>query len=79
MLHFIFFFLICFSVPWWLRGEESAYNTGAVGDMGSVPGSGISPGGEYGNPSSLVQRIPGTEETGRLQSIVLQSDTTEVT
>ena len=37
-------------LPWWLIGEESACNTGAVGDAGSVPGSGRSPGGGHGNP-----------------------------
>ena len=30
-------------------GKESTCNAGAVGDMGSVPGSEISPGGGHGN------------------------------
>ena len=34
-------------LPWWLRGNESACS---AGDMGSVPGSGRSPGGGHGNP-----------------------------
>ena len=33
--------------PWWLSGKESACNTG---DLGSICGSGISPGGRNGNP-----------------------------
>ena len=28
--------------PWWLRGKESACSVGAVGDRGSIPGSGRS-------------------------------------
>ena len=31
-------------------GKESACNTGDAGDMGSIPGSGRSPGGGNGNP-----------------------------
>ena len=34
----------------WLNGKESSYNAGAAGDTGSIPGSGRSPGGGYGNP-----------------------------
>ena len=37
-------------LPWWLSGEESAYNAGAVEDAGLIPGSGRSPGGGHGNP-----------------------------
>ena len=33
--------------PRWLRGKESAHN---AGDAGSIPGSGRSPRGGYGNP-----------------------------
>ena len=33
----------------WLSSKESACNAGAAGDMGSIPGSGRSPGGERGN------------------------------
>ena len=32
---------------WWLSGKESAFN---AGDTGSIPGLGISPGEENGNP-----------------------------
>ena len=38
------------SFPWWLRSKESAGNSGATGDVGSIPGSGRSPGGGHGTP-----------------------------
>ena len=47
--------------------KESACN---AGDPGSIPGVGRSPGEGNGN---LLQRIPWTEEPGRLQSMGLQS------
>jgi len=34
----------------WLSGKESACNEEATGDVGSVPGSGRSPGVGHGNP-----------------------------
>ena len=37
-------------LPWWLSGKECACNEGVVGDMGSIPGSGRSPGRGHGNP-----------------------------
>ena len=38
-----------------------------VRDLGSIPGSGKSPGGGHGNHSSIFAwRIPWTEEPGRL-------------
>ena len=37
-------------LPRWLSGKESACNAGDPGDMGSIPGSGRSPGGGNGNP-----------------------------
>ena len=37
-------------LPWWLSGKESACNAGAAGDMGLIPGLGISPGGGNGYP-----------------------------
>ena len=37
-------------LPQWLCGEESACNAGETGDIGSVPGSGRSPGEGNGNP-----------------------------
>ena len=45
-------------------------NAGAAGDMGSIPGSGRSPGEEMATHSSILAwRVPGTEEPGRLQSM----------
>ena len=47
-------------------GKESACS---AGDLGSIPGSGRSPGEGNGNPLSILAwRIPWTEEPGRLQS-----------
>ena len=51
-------------------GKASAYN---VGDPGSMPGSGRSPGEGDGNPfSTLAWKIQWTEDPGRLQSMGLQ-------
>jgi len=36
-------------LPQWLSGEESAYNAGAAGDVGLIPGSGRSPGQGHGD------------------------------
>ena len=48
-------------------GKEYACN---AGDMGSVSGSGRSPGGGHGNPLQYsCLRIPWTEEPGGLQSM----------
>ena len=47
-------------------GKESTCN---VGDLGSIPGSGRSPGEGNGNPLQLHRGIPCTEEPGRLQSM----------
>ena len=52
-------------------GKESAHN---AGDLGSIPGSGWSPGEGNSNPLQYsCPEIPWTEEPGRLQSMVLQS------
>ena len=54
---------IC-GLPQWLSGKESACNSGAAGNMGSIPGLERSPGGGHGNPlqSSCLEnpmnRIP---------------------
>ncbi|KAB0370963.1 hypothetical protein FD755_017372, partial [Muntiacus reevesi] len=37
-------------LPGWLSSKESACNAGAVGDRGSIPGLGRSPGGGHFNP-----------------------------
>ena len=39
-----------FNLPQRLNDKESAFNAGAAGDRGSIPGSGKSPGGRYGDP-----------------------------
>ena len=54
----IYIYLICFELicvgcmklPSWLSGKESACNARATGDVGSIPGSGRSPGGGNVNP-----------------------------
>ena len=54
-------------------GKESACN---VGDLGSIPGLGRSPGEGVATHLSIVAwRIPWTEEPGGLQSLGLQSQT----
>ena len=37
-------------LPQWLSSKESTWNAEEAGDMDSIPGSGTSPGGGYGNP-----------------------------
>ena len=45
-------------------------NARDIRDMGSIPGSGRSPGGGVATHSNMLAwRIPWTEEPGRLQSI----------
>ena len=55
-------------LPWWLSGEKSAWN---AGDVGSIPGSGRSPGEENGN---LVQYscLGNPMDRGALQATVHQ-------
>ena len=50
----------------WLSGKESACN---AGDVGSIPGSGRSPGEGNGNSLHYSWRIPWTEEPGGLWSM----------
>ena len=58
------------SSPGGSDGKESACS---AGDLGSIPGSGRSPGEVNGSPlQDLARRIPWTEEPGGLQSMVLQ-------
>ena len=47
-------------------GKESAFS---AGDLGSIPGSGRSPGEGKGNPVFLPGESPWTEEPGGLQSM----------
>ena len=53
-------------------------NVGDTADMGSIPGSGRSPGEGNGNPLqySCPGEIPWREEPGGLQSVVLQKSQT---
>ena len=54
--------------------KDPPANTGDVRDAGSIPGSGRSPGGGYGNPLQYsCLENPWTEEPGGLQSIGSQS------
>ena len=51
----------------------------SAGDTGSIPEWGSSPGEGNGNHSSiLAQRIPRTEEPGRLQSMGLQKSPSQL-
>ena len=54
LIEYIVNYSICLSVfgvlPQWLSGKESACNAEARGDVGSISGSGRSPGGGHGNP-----------------------------
>ena len=50
-------------------GSEVKVSASNVGDLGSIPGSGRSPGEGNGNSSILAWRIPWTEKPGRLQSM----------
>ena len=60
-------------LPQWLRGKESSCNEGATEDMGSIPGSGRSPGEGNGTRfGNLAWKIPWAEEPWGLQSIRLQ-------
>ena len=54
-------------------GSEVKASAHDVGDLGSTPGSGRSPGEEMATRSSILAwRIPWMEEPGRLQSTGLQ-------
>jgi len=49
-------------------GKESTCNAGHTGDMGLIPGLGISPEKEMATHSNiLVWKFPWTEESGGLQ------------
>ena len=53
-------------------GKESAGTAEVSGEVGSILGGGVSPGGEHGHSNVLAWRIPWTEEPGGLPSIALQ-------
>ena len=68
-------------LPQWLRGRESACDAENAGDAGSIPGSGRSPGGGYGNPIQYCC-LENPMDRGAWQATihrVTESDTTEVT
>ena len=59
--------------PGFPGGSEVKVSALNVGDLGSIPGSGRTPGeGMATHSSILAWRIPWTEETGGLQSTGLQ-------
>ena len=49
----------------WLSGQESTYSAGDTGDVGLIPGSGRSPGGENGSPLQYLC-LEWTEKPGEL-------------
>ena len=62
-------------------GKESACNAGAEGDVGLIPGLGISPGEENGNPL-FYSCLENPMDRGAWQAIVhrmAESDWTEAT
>ena len=69
------------SVLWFyplsLCGLDSKASAYSVGDLGSIPGSGRSPGEDplvkAAHSSVLAWKIPWTEEPGRIQSMGLQT------
>ena len=59
-------------IPGGSVGKESACSTGDAGDTGSIPESGISPGGGHGNPLQYsCLKNPMEEEPGGLLSVGL--------
>ena len=42
--------LIFKGLSWWLSSKESTCSAGGARDVGLIPGTGRSPGGENGNP-----------------------------
>ena len=66
----------CFAwLPWWLTGKESACN---VGDLGSIPGMGRSPGEGKGYPlqysgleNSMDCKVHGVAESDRTERLSL--------
>jgi len=70
----------CLGFPGGLVVNNLPANTGDARDMGSIPGSGRSPGRKKWQPPPvfLAWRVPWTEESGGLQSMGhKESDTTE--
>ena len=62
--------VVYMGLPWWFSSKNPSGN---AGDVGSIPGSGRSPGEEMATHSNvLAWRIPWTEEPGGLESTGLQ-------
>ena len=62
-----------------LGGSDGKAFACSAGDPGLIPRSGRSPGEGHYNPLPIfARRIPLTEEPGGLQSVGLQTDTTEL-
>ena len=70
------------SGPGGTSGKELPANAGDVRDVGSIPGSGRSPGGRYGNPlqySCLKNLVDKSSQVGYISQGHTESDTTERT
>ena len=65
-------------LPWLLNDKKKKCDC-QVGDVGSIPGSGRSPGEGMATHSSILAcKIPWTEEPGRLQSMGSQKSQTQL-
>ena len=67
-------------LPPWLSHEESTCNVGGIGDTGSIPGMGRSPGRGNGNPlqySCLRNSMDRGTWRAVVQRVTKESDTTE--
>ena len=66
----IYTYMCIFIIPSGSRSKESTYNAGDAGDLGSILGSGRSPGKRMATHSSILAwNILWTEESGGLQSM----------
>ena len=67
-------------LPWWLGGKESAYNAGTAGNVGLIPGSGISR-GEHGYPlqSSCLENSLDRGASWAIVHRIAELDMTKVT
>ena len=66
---------------WWLSRKESTCNAGAAGDLGSIPGSGRSPGEAHGHPLqySCLENLMDRGDWQAMVHRAAESDMTEVT
>ena len=70
--HHMIYIYVCVCVCIFPGGSDGKESACSVGDLGSIPGLGRSPGGGHGNPLQYPclenpWRIPGTEEPEGLQ------------